>query len=257
MIYSSAMIIIVAVLLSVASMSLSKRQQANIAVEKQGAILSTLGLGQGADKAKDKTKYIQDEYGKYIIDSYVVNGNGEIVEGVDAFSLLDKLKEEFAKTDKAAMQLPVFVAKLDDGTRLNVLALYGAGLWGPIWGYVTFEDDWNTIFGAKYDHQGETPGLGAEIATPIFQDQFIGKTIFDNGQFSSVVVLKGAGASAGNPHAVDAISGGTITSRGVETMLRNCLDAYLPYIEKKRDAAAVSSESASIDANEITVEDNE
>ena len=61
-IYASVMIIIVAVLLSVASMALSGRQKDNIAVEKQGAILSAIGLGGDADKVKDKTKYIQEVY---------------------------------------------------------------------------------------------------------------------------------------------------------------------------------------------------
>ena len=130
-IYASMMIIIVAVLLSVASMALKSRQQANIAVEKQGAILSTIGLGGDADKVKDKTKYIEQEYEKYITDSYVVNGEGDRVEGAAVFGLLDKLKDEYAKP-QAERQLPVFVARLDDGTVLNVLAVYGAGLWGPI-----------------------------------------------------------------------------------------------------------------------------
>ena len=90
-IYASVMIIIVAVLLSVASMALKSRQQANIAVEKQGAILSTIGLGGDADKVKDKTKYIEQEYEKYITDSYVVNGEGDRVEGAAAFGLLDNV----------------------------------------------------------------------------------------------------------------------------------------------------------------------
>lgn len=252
-IYASVMIIIVAVLLSVASMALSGRQKDNIAVEKQGAILSAIGLGGDADKVKDKTKYIQEEYRKYIVESYVVNGEGNVVEGVDAFSLLDNLKAQFA-APAADMQLPVFVAKLDNGTELNVLSLYGAGLWGPIWGYIALEGDWNTIYGAVYDHQGETPGLGAEIATPVFEHQFDGKTIFENGQFTSIAVLKGAGASAGNNHAVDAISGGTLTSRGVEAMLRDCLSAYMPLIEKKRAAMV---ETANVASNELTVENHE
>lgn len=243
-IYASVMIVIVAILLSVAALALKGRQQANIAVEKQSAILSAIGLGGDADKVKNKTQYIKDEYAKYIVDSYVVNGNGERVEG-DAFALLDGLKAQFAQTDKAAMRLPVFQAKLDDGTQLNILAVYGAGLWGPIWGYLAFESDWDTIYGAVFAHQGETPGLGAEIATPPFSNQFPGKLIFDNGQFVSIAVLKGVGASTGNDHAVDAISGGTITSRGVETMLRDCLTDYLPLIERERAAAAKATTTVS------------
>lgn len=253
-IYASVMIVIVAILLSVAALALKGRQQANIAVEKQGAILSAIGLGGDADKVKDKTQYIKGEYDKYIVASFVVDGNGNRVEG-DAFKLLDGLKANFAETNKDAMRLPVFQAKLDDGTQLNILAVYGAGLWGPIWGYMALESDWNTIYGAVFAHQGETPGLGAEIATPHFSDQFPGKQIFDNDQLVSIAVLKGVGASAGNNHAVDAISGGTLTSRGVEAMLRDCLAAYLPLIERERtaqvEAAPAVESTEAVEAAEI------
>lgn len=240
-IYATVMIVIVAVLLSVASLSLKSRQQANVVVEKQGAILASIGLGGDADKVKDKTKYIRGEYTKYIIDSYAVDGNGDRVEGVEAFGLLDQLKAEYDKP-QAERQLPVFTAKLEDGKTLNILSVYGAGLWGPIWGYVALESDWDTIYGAVFDHKGETPGLGAEISTPAFSGQFRGKMIFEQGQFVGIVILKGVGASTGNNHAVDAISGGTITSRGVEEMLRSCMEAYLPLIEKNKKADETQSE---------------
>ena len=73
-----------------------------------------------------------------------------------------------------------------------ILPLYGAGLWGPIWGYVSLDEDKNTIYGTVFDHQGETPGLGAEITTPHFQTQFQGKLIFDNDRLVSILVKKAA-----------------------------------------------------------------
>lgn len=232
--YASVMIVIVAVLLAYASMSLADRQKANVVVEKQGAILGSMGLAADAAKAKDKTAYIQSEYNKYIADSYVVDGNGNRVENADAFGLLDVLKAEYAKKDAAERRLPVFEAKLDDGTVLNVLPIYGAGLWGPVWGYIALESDWNTVYGATFDHKGETPGLGAEITTPWFSGQFKNKTIFRDDKFVGISVLKGQGSSVGNNNAVDAVSGGTITSRGVQDMIISCLEAYLPLIEKNR-----------------------
>ena len=232
-IYATVMIVIVAVLLAFASLSLKDRQNANVRVEKQGAILSSIGLGGDADKADDKTAYIQQEYAKYITDSYVVDSQGNRVDGVDAFSLLDNLKAEFAAKPEER-RLPVFIARLDNGNQLAVFPVYGSGLWGPIWGYVALESDWDTIYGANFDHQGETPGLGAEIATAGFSDQFQGKKIFRNGSFSGISVLKGAGASAGNENAIDAVSGGTITSRGVESMIHLSFEAYLPYINRMK-----------------------
>ena len=210
---------------------------------------------------------IADQWLKYWVTVNITlsTGSQELIPGVvklvnihnsgAAFGLLDKLKDEYAKP-QAERQLPVFVARLDDGTVLNVLAVYGAGLWGPIWGYIALGSDWDTIRGAVFDHQGETPGLGAEITTPAFSGQFIGKTIFDGEEFTGIAVLKGAGASAGNDHAVDAISGGTITSRGVESMLRNCLEAYLPLI-RKQQAAVAQPELKQVSLTDITVENHE
>jgi Na+-transporting NADH:ubiquinone oxidoreductase subunit C len=101
------------------------------------------------------------------------------------------------------------------------------------------DGDWDTISGVVFDHKGETPGLGAEITTPKFRDQFVGKRIFDGSELVGITVLKGAGSSRGNDHAVDAISGGTITSRAVETMIRATLAEYKPYIEKQRSNGSV------------------
>ncbi|HNZ72745.1 MAG TPA: FMN-binding protein, partial [Prolixibacteraceae bacterium] len=92
----------------------------------------------------------------------------------------------------------------------------------------------NTVYGAVFDHQGETPGLGAEIATKSFQQPFEGKQIFENSdQFVSIKVHKG-GAKEGDIHGVDAISGGTITSKGLEAMLDSCLILYKPFFIQNR-----------------------
>jgi len=92
----------------------------------------------------------------------------------------------------------------------------------------------NTIFGCTFDHKGETPGLGAEINTRPFEDMFIGKKLFESEKFVSVGVLKG-GAKNDDPHNVDAISGGTITSKGLEKMLADCLSKYNDYLIKNRN----------------------
>ena len=138
-----------------------------------------------------------------------------------------------ANPDVSKLTLPVFVCTLDDGSKVEIFPIYGAGLWGPIWGYVSLKDDYNTIYGATFLHKGETPGLGAEIATPNFSNQFIGKSIFDGGSLVSVTVVKG-GAPEGSAHEIDAISGGTITSRALENAIRQWLEYYEPYLEKQK-----------------------
>jgi Na+-transporting NADH:ubiquinone oxidoreductase subunit C len=121
-----------------------------------------------------------------------------------------------------------------------VIPVYGKGLWGPIWGYVSFHKEnitkqgmphFNTIYGVMFDHKGETPGLGAEINQPSFMLPFRGKKIFDkDGSFVSVEVVKG-GADPSSLHEVDGISGGTITSKGLEAMLDSCLSSYQTYFK--------------------------
>ena len=127
-----------------------------------------------------------------------------------------------------------------------VIPLIGMGLWGDIWGYVALEKDMDTVSGIVMAHKGETPGLGAEIATPKFQAHFAGKKLFKSGEFVSVSLRKGG---AKDPeHEVDGISGGTKTSDGVTAMLRDCLAAYLPYFESQHQAAAQSAPAAANEA---------
>jgi Na+-transporting NADH:ubiquinone oxidoreductase subunit C len=115
-----------------------------------------------------------------------------------------------------------------DGQRGYVVPLQGSGLWDDIWGNIALASDFNTVVGVTFDHAGETPGLGAEIATKGFQEPFIGKHIYDaNGNFTSVPVKKNA-----VDNEVDAISGGTITSTAVSDMLYNDLNFYQNYRNK-------------------------
>ncbi|MFC2087108.1 NADH:ubiquinone reductase (Na(+)-transporting) subunit C, partial [Bacteroidota bacterium] len=121
-----------------------------------------------------------------------------------------------------------------------IIPLRGKGLWGPIWGYVSLEDDYNTVYGAVFDHKTETPGLGAEINTTWFQKPFKGKNIFNqSGEFVGINIYKGGSGAAANAgdlkHGVDGISGGTITSKGVEAMIHDNLNLYTAYFNKNKN----------------------
>ena len=96
-------------------------------------------------------------------------------------------------------------------------------------GYISVDSDKNTIYGADFSHQGETPGLGAEISKPAFSNEFKGKKIFMSGEFKSVAVVKPGKSVAGQDY-VDGISGGTITSKGVDEMLFNSLSGYVKFL---------------------------
>lgn len=254
-IYSTILVVVVAAVLAIVSVSLSNRQQANVNTETRQSILSSVNLAQGADDAKNKNSYVETEYNKYITDSYLVDAQGDKVEG-EAFpmALATGLKSQYdimkqANPDISKLTLPVFVCTLEDGSKVEIFPVYGAGLWGPIWGYLSLKDDYDTIYGATFLHKGETPGLGAEIATAWFSGQFSGKTIFEGDNLVSVSVVKG-GAPEGDPHGVDAISGGTITSRSLEKAIRQWFDYYKPYLEKQK-AAKAQAEAAAEPTNTV------
>lgn len=241
-VYSIVIVIIVAVLLTIASTALKPAQKLNIKIEKQENILKAVGKAKDAGNVKDKAAYIEQEYEKYIVDSYLVDRDGNKKDG-DAFTT--ELKAELAKPAEER-SLPIFVSQDGD----YVVQLYGKGLWGPIWGYIAFKSDMNTIVGVVFDHEGETPGLGAEITTKNFQEPFAEKQIFSGNNLTSITVQKPGGTSNNN-HTVDGISGGTITSRGVQTMLADNLKLYSGFFNKMKS----ENENKLIETDENNISD--
>lgn len=229
--YASAMVIVVAAVLSAAATILKPYQEMNIVIAKKLDILMSVKKAEMVEVADDRTAYIEEEFERFIVDSYVINYLGEKQEDVDAFEI--DVREEFRKPLEQR-NLPVFVARDDEGRENFIIPVHGRGLWGPVFGYVALEDDYNTIYGVIFDHDSETPGLGAEISTPAFEDQFEGKKIFDDGEFVSIRVVK-SGAVPLNEHRVDGISGGTITSKGVEEMIEEVLGSYENYFRGQKN----------------------
>lgn len=257
-IYASLMVVVVAALLSFVAINLQPLQKKNIRIEKKRDILSSIGVSSTAENADDL-------YEQYIKDESVIDIKGKAQEGVEAFNV--NLKKELVKPP-AERNLPLFKCEKND-SNFVVVPVRGKGLWGPIWGYIAMQENvekielepdvvvetdsitgdtirqetkqnfkevktYSTIYGAVFDHKGETPGLGAEINQYWFEEPFSGKKIFDkNGNFISIEVVKG-GAPPDSRNAVDAISGGTITSKGVEAMLDTCLYNYTTYFKNKK-----------------------
>ena len=233
-IYSIVMVVLVAAVLAFVSLSLKDKQNENISNEKKQYLLASVGLGADAN------------FDQVITEAIVVDGNGNVINTAnsniassEAFNISTSEQAALIKNGapKDELRLPVFVATLPDGSQAYIFSAYGAGLWGPIWGWVSLKTDLNTISGVKFDHAGETPGLGAEIATPKFAGQFTGKEIFVGGEFASIAIVKG-GAKEGSTNEVDAISGGTITSKALDSSIKMWLEAYLPYIKSLQARAA-------------------
>lgn len=222
LIYATVMVVIVALALAFVSSSLKDKQDANKRLDKMKQILSSLNIelqGQNAETI----------YNNFITESLVLNSAGEVINtDVKAFDI--DVKKELAKPLENR-HLPLYVANID-GQKKYIISLYGAGLWGPIWGYISLDENKNSVYGTFFSHASETPGLGAEIALPNFQEQFIGKNILnDQNEFVSIAILK-AGQKPEGQDMVDAISGGTITSKGVEDMLKACIAPYEKFLQQ-------------------------
>lgn len=224
LIYSLALVIVVGVVLSIVYQVFKPAQDANIANDTKAQILRAARIpSDGGDVAS--------LYAEHIKKAYIVNYHGSICNrnAEQAFqACLDIAVEAKKPADKRS--LPVMECATNDGIKY-IVPVYGAGLWGPIWGYVAFDANGNTIYGAYFAHQGETPGLGAEIEKPKFSDQFRGKDIFSaRGDFESVTVCK-PGAEPRQGAYVHGVSGGTITSQGVSRMLHESLEPYTQFLK--------------------------
>jgi Na+-transporting NADH:ubiquinone oxidoreductase subunit C len=227
-VYSIIMVVVIAVSLTIVAVMLKPSQEANIRIEKMQNILSSVNI----PVAEIPKNQVGEVYSKFIKTAIAVNSKGDVIEQDAAKVFSIELNNELKKPlDKQT--LPVFIAALDNGDTAYIVPLRGKGLWGPVWGYMSFKNYFNTIFGTVFDHKGETPGLGAEINQDWFMKPFIGKQIFtEDGKLVSITIVKG-GAKPDDIHGVDAISGGTITSKGVEKMLLDNLTNYEAYFKKQ------------------------
>lgn len=224
-VYAAIMVLLVGVVLAFVYMALKPKQDINIANDTRSQILSALHITAQSEKEIPAT------YDKYITRDLLVDGEGNIIDSTKNVAF-DVDMSKNIKLPDAERRLPVLECTLDDGSKKYVIPIYGAGLWGPIWGYVAVNDDGNTIYGANFSHASETPGLGARITEADFQSQFAGKRLFINDAFKSVGVMKKGQKPTDGSDYVNAISGATITSRGVSTMMHQCMSAYEPFFKK-------------------------
>ncbi len=236
--FVTVMTVVVALVLSLMATGLKPVHKKNEAIFNKKAILSAiesrLGDGVKADKMADEKvlSIFNDNITQLVVD---INGNPVSAEDVEARGYkggqaenVDMKKEK--KKPAEDRLYPVFIYE-NNGEKYYIVSVRGNGLWDEIWGNIALEDDFETIVGASFDHQGETPGLGAEIKdNPAFKKQFAGKKIYDKmGNYTSVVVRKGGARN--DRYEVDGISGATVTANGVSDMLYSGLQNYLSYFE--------------------------
>lgn len=215
--YSVLMVVIVAFLLAFVSKSLQSKSEANVAIDKKSQILSALNI------RNLESEQIEKKYSEVIVADQVLDKHGNIVKDgknkdEDAFIMSSK--------DISENLLPLYVCKIDGETKY-VVPVYGMGLWGALWGYISINKDGNTVYGSYFSHQSETAGLGALITEKKFQDQFKNKVIFDNSKVLLSVVKAGKKVNGlPNNSRCDAVTGATLTSDGVDEMLKTSLKKY-------------------------------
>jgi Na+-transporting NADH:ubiquinone oxidoreductase subunit C len=188
-IYSAVLVVIVAFLLAFVFSALKARQDKNVALDLEKQVLYSLNIRDLSDEAADA-----------------------------------KYKEVVKETKTPAGDL-YYTCNVDGKTKY-VYPLKGMGLWGGISGFIAVNDDNNTVFGAYFNHEGETAGLGAEIKdNQKWQEKFQGKKIFKPG---STAIALGVKKKVENPeNEVDAVTGATLTSNGVDQMLKDGLAKFI------------------------------
>lgn len=193
-IYSTLLVVVVAFVLAFVYQALKPMQDANVALDVKKQVLNSLNL-RGLDGAAAESTYAQ------------------VVEA-----------------EVETQGLKYYECRVD-GQRKYVFPLKGMGLWGGISGFIAVDADLDTVYGAYFNHESETAGLGAEIKdSQAWQEQFRGKRIADaDGRVTLAVVKKVDDAAT----QVDAVTGATLTSDGVSAMLADCLPKYINLLKQQ------------------------
>lgn len=224
-IYSSIIVVVVAFLMAFVFQALKPAQDANVALDKKKQILAALNIRDLTDEQAAA------EYAKDITADKIIDATGKTVSKGSEGGEESGFKLNSA--DYKAGKLALFVCKVNGETKY-VMPVYGMGLWGPIWGYIAVNADKTTVFGAYFNHESETAGLGAEIKdNAAWQEQFKGKKIFKNGSDNiALSVLKKSDVKDPTTQC-DGVTGATLTSNGVSAMLKDCLSKYKTFLNDK------------------------
>lgn len=239
-IYTTIVVTLVAAILAFVAMTLKPKQDANIKAETISQMLTAAQFYTKDECSAMGNDKVLEAYSQNIKEAYTINLKGEKVRDlnteVKSIDLQDGLKAQNKniKDGSDAADLPVYVFN-KDGKSVTVVPVYGAGLWGPIWGYIALDEDLQTIVGAYFDHDSETPGLGAKIKDdPSFRAEFIGKKV--NVASDPVFSVVKVGTSADENSSVDAITGATMTSKGLGEAIAFWLKAYAPFLSSAAPA---------------------
>lgn len=231
--FAAVICVVCSLLLASVSGALSSRQEMNRLLDRQKNVLMAAGFE--ADKlSRMGAAEVQDLYAKRI-EELVISRQGDVLDGVKHAELGSKE----ANLEEPKDRLPLFRVKSEDGsgTDAYIYPVIGKGLWSTLYGYLAVKPDGSEIVGIAFYKHGETPGLGAEIEREWFTSNFKGKQLYMGDKLVGVEVVKGKVADKVGirvEHAVDGISGATLTQNGVTKMLQAVPRLYQPFFQKQR-----------------------
>ncbi len=241
-IFAIIMVVVVGGGLAFLAEFLKPYQQANVLNEKRQNIIQATGFFE--EKADVTRENAEEYFNQYVKERIILDYEGTVkykLAGTDPIDLkneedafnVDMRKEYRSVPNKEDRNYPLFVCE-KDGKTIYVISCSGKGLWDDVWGYVGYDPEADEIVATKFDHKGETAGLGSIINEDPFQDQFIGKTLEDeNGNFKKISVVK-PGSEELTEHKVDGLSGATFTGKGVEEMMERNFAVYIKYFNKTK-----------------------
>jgi Na+-transporting NADH:ubiquinone oxidoreductase subunit C len=221
---------ICSMLLSLASEGLKDKKNLNIELDKKKNILQSIGIETvGLSSEMIITKF------NFNIKEQVINIDGMIVNDILHKDLEKNINRRSGDTEYYNENNKYFPLFISETMNSIILPISGKGLWSSLFGYVAINSkNYSTVNGITFYAHGETPGLGAEISKDWFKSNFVGKEIYDGGTLVSVRVAKAGMANKSSSYEVDGISGATITSNGVEELLKRDLKKYEPYFNRNK-----------------------
>lgn len=233
--------LVCAVIVSGAAVGLKPLQQKNAALDMQRNVLDAAGL---LEPGTDVVALFEER-----VETKLVNLNTlEVVEDRDvvSFDPIAAARDPELSTNLSKENDPAGIGRREDITKVYfindeegnletlVLHIRGYGLWGTMFGLIALQPDLNTVRGINFYEHAETPGLGGEITNPRWVQTWQGKEIYgDELETVQIDVTKNVTDQA---HDIDALSGATLTSNGVEYLIQFWFgeNGYRPLLDKIR-----------------------
>lgn len=239
--------LVCSVVVAGSAVGLKSKQEEQRLLDKQSNILDVAGLlTRGMSPAQIKATFV-DRIEPRLVDL----NSGRFVPGkASEFNLAAALRsdaksralspeEDIAGIRRRSNHAEIYIVRDKHGmVDKIVLPIYGTGLWSIMHAFVALDADGNTVRGLSFYDHGETPGLGGEVQNATWREQWIGKRLFDANGLPAIRIVKG-GARRGDINGVDALSGATLTSNGVQNTFNFWLGehGFGPFLQKVREGA--------------------